>query len=91
VGEHDFSLLRRLVLPDGSVLRCSLPGRPTADCLFRDVSRDQQTVLKVRCGAVAVFPGCCSMAARSICPAMLPPQHNCPAVFCCCRFGTSTA
>jgi hypothetical protein len=50
VGEHDFSLLRRLVLPDGSVLRCLLPGRPTADCLFRDVSRDHQTVLKVRCG-----------------------------------------
>ena len=52
VGEHDFSLLRRLVLPDGSVLRCRLLGRPTADCLFRDVSRDQQTVLKVLCGVV---------------------------------------
>ena len=92
VGEHDFSLLRRLVLPDGSgkaggggcrgggegkaglhgtansaparavrarpatlqscrapaVLRCRQPGRPTADCLFVDVSRDHQSVLKVR-------------------------------------------
>lgn len=87
VGEHDFSLLRRLVLPDGfgerspgqvfasrlmksesgswrrldhvlkgnfawpllpcpAVPRCRLPGRPTADCLFRDVSRDGSTVLK---------------------------------------------
>ncbi|KAL4457908.1 hypothetical protein ABPG75_012773 [Micractinium tetrahymenae] len=47
VGEHDFSLLRRLVLPDGSVLRCRQPGRPTADCLFVDVSRDCQSVLKI--------------------------------------------
>lgn len=33
--------------PDGSVLRCALPARPTADCLFEDVSRDGRTVLKV--------------------------------------------
>jgi raffinose synthase len=46
-GHHDFALLRRLVLPDGSVLRCRLPGRPTADCLFCDVSRDGTTALKV--------------------------------------------
>ena len=49
-GRHDFELLRRLVLPDGSVLRCRLPGRPTADCLFADVSRDGATALKVRGG-----------------------------------------
>jgi raffinose synthase len=47
LGEHDFSLLRRLVLPDGSVLRCMFPARPTLDCLFNDVSRDKTTVLKV--------------------------------------------
>ena len=47
VGEHDFALLRRLVLPDGGVLRCRLPGRPTADCLFADVSRDGRTALKI--------------------------------------------
>lgn len=47
VGEHDFALLRRLVLPDGSILRCRLPVRPTADCLFRNVSLDRETVLKV--------------------------------------------
>lgn len=47
VGHHDFGILRRLVLPDGSVLRCQQPGRPTADCLFADVARDGKTVLKV--------------------------------------------
>jgi raffinose synthase len=46
-GRHDFALLRRLVLPDGAVLRARLPGRPTADCLFADVSRDGATALKV--------------------------------------------
>ncbi len=28
-GVHDFALLRRVVMPDGSVLRPLLPGRPT--------------------------------------------------------------
>ena len=46
-GQHDFGLLKKLVLPDGSVLRASLPGRPTADCLLRDVLRDGQSQLKV--------------------------------------------
>lgn len=59
-GRHDFELLRRLVLPDGSVLRCCLPGRPIADCLFSNVSQDGITALKVwnanaYCGVVAVF------------------------------------
>lgn len=30
-----------------AVLRCRLPGRPTTDCLFADVSRDGVTALKV--------------------------------------------
>ena len=47
-GQHDFSILKQLVLQDGSVLRALLPGRPTADCLFKDPLRDKQTVLKVR-------------------------------------------
>ena len=47
-AEHDFELLRRLVLPDGSVLRASQPARPTRDCLFRDVLRDGTSLLKVR-------------------------------------------
>uniref|UniRef100_A0A0E0GVE0 galactinol--sucrose galactosyltransferase n=1 Tax=Oryza nivara TaxID=4536 RepID=A0A0E0GVE0_ORYNI len=33
-GNHNFELLKKLVLPDGSVLRARLPGRPTRDCLF---------------------------------------------------------
>lgn len=39
-GNHDFHLLRKLVLPDGSILRPRLPGRPTLDCLFNDPTRD---------------------------------------------------
>ena len=34
---HDFKLLRKLVLSDGSVLRADNVGRPTRDCLFADV------------------------------------------------------
>lgn len=45
-GEHDFDLLRKLVLPDGTVLRARLPGRPTRDCLFRDPTREP-VLLKV--------------------------------------------
>lgn len=40
-GNHNFDLLRKLVLPDGSVLRAKLPGRPTRDCLFADPARDR--------------------------------------------------
>ena len=47
-GQHNFDLLRRLILPDGSILRPLLPGRPTADCLFLDVLRDDKSLLKVR-------------------------------------------
>ncbi|CAD6340087.1 unnamed protein product [Miscanthus lutarioriparius] len=39
-GKHDFELLKKIVLPDGSVLRARLPGRPTKDCLFTDPARD---------------------------------------------------
>ena len=49
-GAHDFALLRRLVLPDGSILRCrGGAGRPTLDCLFVDVMRDNKSLLKVSC------------------------------------------
>ncbi|EKX38074.1 hypothetical protein GUITHDRAFT_165320 [Guillardia theta CCMP2712] len=44
---HNFDLLRQLVLPDGSVLRAQLPGRPTRDCLFTDVCKDGVSALKV--------------------------------------------
>ncbi|TVU40062.1 hypothetical protein EJB05_13510 [Eragrostis curvula] len=55
-GNHDFELLRKLVLPDGSVLRAQLPGRPTRDCLFSDPARDGASLLKIwnlnKCGGV---------------------------------------
>ncbi|BBH04453.1 seed imbibition 1 [Prunus dulcis] len=33
-GQHDFDLLKKLVLPDGSILRAKLPGRPTRIAYF---------------------------------------------------------
>lgn len=39
-GQHDFKVLKRLVLSDGSVLRAKYPGRPTRDCLFNDPVTD---------------------------------------------------
>ncbi|CAI9754697.1 unnamed protein product [Fraxinus pennsylvanica] len=46
-GKHNFDLLKKLVLPDGSILRARLPGRPTKDCLFSDPSRDGISLLKI--------------------------------------------
>jgi raffinose synthase len=39
-GGHNVALLRKLVCSDGTTLRALEPGRPTADCLFRDVTRE---------------------------------------------------
>lgn len=39
-GKHNFDVLKKLVLPDGSILRARLPGRPSRDCLFSDPTRD---------------------------------------------------
>lgn len=46
-GKHNYELLKKLVLPDGSVLRARLPGRPTRDCLFSDPARDGISLLKI--------------------------------------------
>lgn len=46
-GKHNFDLLKKIVLPDGSVLRARLPGRPTKDCLFADPTRDGASLLKI--------------------------------------------
>ncbi|KAL2495804.1 putative galactinol--sucrose galactosyltransferase 1 [Forsythia ovata] len=46
-GKHDFDLLKKLVLPDGSILRAKFPGRPTRDCLFSDPARDGKSLLKI--------------------------------------------
>ena len=56
---HDAEVLRRLVLSDGSVLRCDHPGRPTLDVLFDDPTRDD-VLLKIwnragDAGVVGVF------------------------------------
>lgn len=46
-GKHNISLLKKLALPDGSILRAKLPGRPTRDCLFADVGKDGESALKI--------------------------------------------
>ncbi len=38
---HDFTLLRKLVLSDGTVPRTLRPARPTRRCLFLDPTRDE--------------------------------------------------
>ncbi len=66
-GEHDFDLMRKLVLTDGTVLRADQPGRPTRDSLFAD-ARNERVLFKVfnrngDAGIVGLFhvqhgPGC---------------------------------
>ncbi|XP_057804200.1 probable galactinol--sucrose galactosyltransferase 2 [Salvia miltiorrhiza] len=46
-GIHDFKLLKKLVLPDGSILRGKYAGRPTRDCLFVDTVMDGKSLLKI--------------------------------------------
>ncbi|KAJ4792602.1 Raffinose synthase family protein [Rhynchospora pubera] len=46
-GKHNFEFLKKIVLPDGSILRARLPGRPTKDCLFNDPARDGVSLLKI--------------------------------------------
>ncbi|CAK8566735.1 unnamed protein product [Lathyrus sativus] len=47
VGNHNFKLLKSLVLPDGSILRCQHYALPTRDCLFEDPLHDGKTMLKI--------------------------------------------
>ncbi|XXG48581.1 hypothetical protein AAC387_Pa02g2986 [Persea americana] len=74
-GHHNFELLKKLVLPDGSVLRALLPGRPTRDSLFADPARDGTSLLKVwnvnKCsGVVGIFncqgAGWCKIAKKTL-------------------------
>ena len=59
IDGHDFALLHKLVLSDGSVLRADEPGRPTRDCLFADVTREA-VLLKIfnynrDCAVIGIF------------------------------------
>ncbi|GAB4849261.1 hypothetical protein Ancab_004065 [Ancistrocladus abbreviatus] len=47
VGKHNFELLKSMVLPDGSILRCEYYALPTRDCLFVDPLHDGKTMLKI--------------------------------------------
>ncbi|OVA16756.1 Glycosyl hydrolases 36 [Macleaya cordata] len=47
VGRHNFDLLRKLVLPDGTILRCQHYALPTRDCLFENPLFDRKTMLKI--------------------------------------------
>uniref|UniRef100_A0A1D1YP59 Putative galactinol--sucrose galactosyltransferase 2 n=1 Tax=Anthurium amnicola TaxID=1678845 RepID=A0A1D1YP59_9ARAE len=47
-GEHDFNILRTLVLADGPILRARHAGRPTRDFLFVDPVIDGRSLLKIR-------------------------------------------
>ncbi|KAJ8759679.1 hypothetical protein K2173_009771 [Erythroxylum novogranatense] len=59
-GRHDFDIIKKLVLPDGLVLRAKYPGRPSRDCLFTDPVMDGKSLLKIwnlnKCtGVIGVF------------------------------------
>ncbi|MFA6960919.1 MAG: Sip1-related alpha-galactosidase [Opitutaceae bacterium] len=59
VGKHDFALLRKLVLGDGTILRADLPARPSPESLFVDPTREA-VALKIfnfngDCGVLGLF------------------------------------
>ncbi|KAK6153256.1 hypothetical protein DH2020_012895 [Rehmannia glutinosa] len=59
-GKHDFNILKKLVLPDGSILRARYAGRPTRDCLFIDPVMDgERGVVSLSLSLVA-SPFACS-------------------------------
>ncbi|KAL9273204.1 Galactinol--sucrose galactosyltransferase-like protein [Drosera capensis] len=47
VGQHNFPLLKKIVLPDGTLLRCQYYALPTRDRLFDDPLHDGKTMLKI--------------------------------------------
>ncbi|XP_021286885.1 LOW QUALITY PROTEIN: probable galactinol--sucrose galactosyltransferase 2 [Herrania umbratica] len=59
-GSNNFDIIKKLVLPDGSILRARHAGRPTQDCLFNDPVTDGNSLLKIRnlnklSGVIGVF------------------------------------
>ncbi|KAG6667968.1 hypothetical protein CIPAW_01G137300 [Carya illinoinensis] len=76
VGRHNFHLLRKLVLPDGTILKCQHYALPTRDCLFQNPLFDGKTLLKLwnlnkYAGVVGVFN--CQGAG------WYPKEHKCKA------------
>lgn len=76
VGKHNFDLLKSLVLPDGTILRCQYYALPTRDCLFEDPLHNGKTMLKIwnlnkYTGVVGAFNcqggGWCREARRNEC------------------------
>ncbi|KAA8540785.1 hypothetical protein F0562_024296 [Nyssa sinensis] len=75
VGKHNFELLKSLVLPDGSILRCQHYALPTRDCLFENPLHDGKTMLKIWnlnkfTGVLGAFNcqggGWCSISRRNV-------------------------
>ncbi|XP_058112944.1 probable galactinol--sucrose galactosyltransferase 2 isoform X1 [Magnolia sinica] len=78
-GHHDFEVLKKLVLPDGSLLRAKYPGRPTRDCLFNDPVMDGKSLLKIwnlntLTGVIGVFN--CQGAGTWPCTTTVPKNQN---------------
>ncbi|KAK4798258.1 hypothetical protein SAY86_030584 [Trapa natans] len=86
VGKHNFPLLKRLVLPDGSILRCEYYALPTRDCLFVDPLHDGKTMLKIWnlnkfTGVIGVFNcqggGWCRETRRNKCASQFSRAVTC--------------
>ncbi|CAJ2644507.1 unnamed protein product [Trifolium pratense] len=76
---HDFKILRKLVLPNGSVLRARYAGRPTRDCLFQDPVMDGKSLLKIwnlnkLAGVIGVF-NCQGSGSWPMKPLEATPTH----------------
>jgi len=56
---HNFDVLRKLVLSDGTTLRCRHVGRPTRDCLFHNTTQEDMLLkifnLNLGAGVIGVF------------------------------------
>ncbi|PON85234.1 Glycosyl hydrolase [Trema orientale] len=46
-GHHNFDIIKKLVLPDGSILPAKYAGRRTRDCIFIDPVTDEKSLLKI--------------------------------------------
>ncbi|KAF7838231.1 putative galactinol--sucrose galactosyltransferase 2 [Senna tora] len=78
-GNHDFEILKKLVLPNGSILRARYAGRPTRDCLFEDPVMDGRSLLKIWnlnkvSGVIGVF-NCQGAGSWPLKPEEAKPTH----------------